>query len=87
MIQCNQDKGKEVKIMERKEEKRLAVVLGEFTGQVISCFITVGFIYWGWTVLAPHLNAPLFTYWEVFAIRMAVSSVMAIFWQKKGIKN
>ena len=83
MIQCNQDKGKEVKIMENKE-KSLAVVLGEFTGVVLSWFITAGFIYWGWTVVAPHLNAPLFTYWEVFAIRMAVSSLMAIFWQKRG---
>ncbi len=69
--------------MENKEEKRLAVVLGEFTGVVLSWFITTGFIYWGWTVLAPHLNAPLFTYWEMFAIRMAVSCVMKICWQRK----
>ena len=83
MIQCNQDKGKEVKIMENKEDKRLAEVLGELTGTIINWFLTAGFIYWGWTVLAPHLNAPLFTYWEVFAIRMALSSLVAILWQRK----
>lgn len=70
--------------MEKREEaKRLAAILGEITGIIIRWFITAGFIYWGWTVLAPHLNAPLLTYWEVFAIRMAVSSLMTIFWQRK----
>ena len=72
--------------MEKKEEKTLVVLLGEFVGQIIKWLITAGFIYWGWTVLAPHLNAPLFTYWEVFAIRMAFSSVMVIFWQR-GVEN
>lgn len=83
MIQCNQDKGKEVKIMGKTEEKTLSAVLGALFGTIICWFISAGFIYWGWTVLAPHLNAPLFTYWEVFAIRMAVSSLMTIFWQRK----
>lgn len=66
-----------------EKEKTLTVLLGDLVGVIIKWFITAGFIYWGWTVLAPHLNAPLFTYWEVFAIRMAFSNVMALFWQRK----
>jgi hypothetical protein len=69
--------------MENREDKRLAEVLGELTGTIINWFLTAGFIYWGWTIVAPHLNAPLFTYWEVFAIRMALSSLVAILWQRK----
>ena len=45
-------------------------------------FISALFIWWGWNVLAPHLNAPLFNYWEVFAMRMALSYIVGIFWQK-----
>ena len=45
-------------------------------------FISALFIWWGWNVLAPHLNAPLFDYWEVFAMRMALSSIVGILWQK-----
>ena len=44
--------------------------------------VSTAFILWGWSVIAPHLNAPMFTYWEVFAMRMALSHVMAILWQK-----
>ena len=44
--------------------------------------VSTAFILWGWSVAAPHLNAPMFTYWEVFAMRMALSHVMAILWQK-----
>ena len=69
--------------MENKEKKLTITLLGEAAGNVVWWFITAYFIYWGWTVLAPHLNAPLFTYWEVFAIRMALSSLMGILWQRK----
>lgn len=83
MIQCNQDKGKEVETMENKEEKKVPELLGDLIGTILNWFLTAGFIYWGWTVVAPHLNAPMFTYWEVFAIRMALFSLMTIIWQRK----
>lgn len=70
--------------MEDKKEKSGAELLGNLTGIVLSWFVSAGFIYWGWTILAPHLNAPMFSFWEVFAIRMAFSSVMKIFWQRVG---
>ena len=52
------------------------------TGKAATWFISAAFIMWGWNVIAPHVNAPLFSYWEVFAIRMGLSYLMAIFWQK-----
>jgi TRAP-type C4-dicarboxylate transport system permease small subunit len=58
--------------------KNLAVIFVK----ICVYFISALFIWWGWNVLAPHLNAPLFNYWEVFAMRMAFSSIAGIFWQK-----
>lgn len=53
---------------------------GAFISDILSWFITAGFIMWGWNVFASHFNLPTFTYWEVFAMRMAFSSIMKIFW-------
>lgn len=50
--------------------------------KVCTYFISALFIWWGWNVLAPHLNAPLFDYWEIFAMRMALTYVVSILWQK-----
>lgn len=51
---------------------------------IIVWFISAGFIMWGWNTLAPHINCPLFTYWEIFAMRMGLSFFMSIIWQKKN---
>ena len=53
--------------------------IGKIVGKGIGWFLSAGLIYWGWTVIAPHLNAPEFTYWEIFAIRMALGSIIAMF--------
>jgi hypothetical protein len=34
---------------------------------------------WGWNTLAPYINCPVFTYWEIFAMRMGLSYVIQIF--------
>ena len=47
-------------------------------------FISAAFIMWGWNTLAPHLNCPQFTYWEIFAMRMALSYIAKILWQKEN---
>ena len=52
---------------------------GLFVGAVVKLLISAGFIYWGWTVLAPHLNAPEFGYWEILALRTALGSAVNIF--------
>ena len=45
-------------------------------------FIASAFIMWGWNILAPHLNAPLFTYWEIFIMRIGFANLMKTFWQR-----
>lgn len=56
--------------------------LAKIFAKVCTYFISALFIWWGWNVLAPHLNAPLFDYWEIFAMRMALTYVVSILWQK-----
>ena len=62
--------------------KSIAHVLGAIVGKVASWLISTAFILWGWNTLAPHLNAPLFSFWEAFAIRMAFTQITGILWQK-----
>ena len=54
-------------------------IIGNFIGKIGFYFLTGAFLYWGWNVVAPHLNAPLFTYWEMMAIRMAIGSLVRMF--------
>lgn len=49
---------------------------------IANWFVSTGFIMWGWNTVAPHLNAPLFNYWEIFAMRMALSHITKILHQK-----
>jgi hypothetical protein len=52
--------------------------ISNIIARVCTWFLSTAFILWGWNVLAPHLNAPLFDYWEIFAMRMAFSSFCSI---------
>lgn len=52
---------------------------------VIGWFVSSAFIMWGWNTLAPYINCPPLSYWEIFAIRMALSYTLAIF--VKSIKK
>lgn len=45
-------------------------------------FVTAAFIWWGWNIFAWHFNLPQFEYMEIFAMRMALTSIMKIFWQR-----
>lgn len=61
--------------------------LGTIVGRVAVWFISAAFIWWGWNVFAWHFNLPQFEYMEVFAMRMALSQLMMIFWQITGRKG
>ena len=43
-------------------------VFGTIAGWCVGWFLCAALLMWGWGVVAPHLNAPLFSYWECFAI-------------------
>ena len=68
------------------ENTKFAEVLSAFVGKVLYWLTSTAFILWGWNILAPHLNAPLFSFWEMFAIRMAFTHFTSILWQKAGPK-
>ena len=61
--------------------------LGTIVGKIAGWFISAAFIWWGWNVFAWHFNLPQFGYMEVFAMRMAFSHLMVIFWQITGRKG
>ena len=61
--------------------------LGTIVGKIAVWFISAAFIWWGWNVFAWHFNLPQFEYMEVFAMRMALSQLMMIFWQITGRKG
>lgn len=71
------------------ESKKMTAgqALGTIVGRVAVWFISAAFIWWGWNVFAWHFNLPQFEYMEVFAMRMALSHLMVIFWQITGRKG
>jgi hypothetical protein len=70
--------------MKNTTEKKVSESISELLASIIIWFISAGFIMWGWNTLAPHINFPIFTYWEIFAMRMGLSFFMSIIWQKKN---
>lgn len=70
--------------MNNNTEKKVSTSIAELFAAIVIWFISAGFIMWGWNTLAPHINCPLFTYWEIFAMRMGLSFFMSIIWQKKN---
>ena len=59
----------------------VAQALGTIVGKIAVWFISAAFIWWGWNIFAWHFNLPQFEYMEVFAMQMALSQLMMIFWQ------
>lgn len=60
------------------EKKTLTEQICELVGRTGGWFFTALLIWWGWNILAPHINCPLFGYWEIFAMRMMLSSITKI---------
>ena len=69
------------------EKMTIAQALGTIVGKIAVWFISAAFIWWGWNIFAWHFNLPQFEYMEVFAMRMALSQLMVIFWQITGRKG
>ena len=65
-----------------KNEKSISDKITDMLSTIVKWFISSAFIMWGWNVLAPHINAPQFGYWEIFAMRMGLTYFMNIMWQR-----
>lgn len=68
--------------MEKTRTEEISYKIGKLLATIAIWFISAGFIMWGWNTIAPHLNCPQFSFIEIFAMRMGLSQVMAIIWQK-----
>ena len=51
-----------------KKEMSAGKIVGTILGTIGGWCICAALLMLGWNVIAPHLNAPLFTYWEWVAI-------------------
>ena len=69
--------------MKNTTKNKISITIAPLLSAIVIWFISAGFIMWGWNTLAPHINYPLFSYWEIFAMRMGLSFFMSIIWQKK----
>ena len=49
--------------------------VAEIAGTILGWCICAALLMWGWGVVAPHLNAPLFSYWECFAIYCGLRTI------------
>lgn len=61
---------------------KFSEILSTIIAQVGTWFMSAAFIMWGWNTIAPYLNAPTFNYWEIFAMRMGLTYLMGILWQR-----
>ena len=67
--------------------KDIAFKIGYLTGTIAYRLIASGFLMWGWNTIAPHLNAPTFSYWETFAIYMGLNALVVIFRKTRWLKK
>ena len=56
--------------------------IGKILYTVGKWFATAALIWWGWNIFAWHFDLPQFEYMEIFAMRMALTGIMKIFWQR-----
>lgn len=67
--------------------KSIAFKIGYLTGTIAYRLIAAGFLMWGWNTIAPHLNAPTFSYWETFAIYMGLNALAKVFRKTRWLKK
>ena len=57
------------------DREKMASALSEIFAYVYLILLRGLFAYSAWNILAPHLNAPLFTFWEATLIVLAFRNV------------
>ena len=55
---------------------KIAEIMGNIVGRILVLFISAGLILWAWDKVAvPYFNAPILTYWEMVAVRVALGTL------------
>ena len=60
-------------------KRKIKQIIFEMIKHISFWLISTIFIWCGWNVFVWHFNLPQFNYLEVFAMRMALSYIIAIF--------
>ncbi len=58
------------------EKKSTRDSIIELVTTVVVLFLEVLFVFGAWSILAPHLNAPLFTYWQTMLFLLAFRAII-----------
>ena len=53
---------------ELKTAETVGDTCGILVGALLGWFVAPALLLWSWGIVAPHLNVPLFGYWEMFGI-------------------
>ena len=69
-----------IKVKNNGDKMVWSIALGSIAGLFIAPLILL----WAWGVVAPHLNAPLFGYWEMFAIHLGLHTIGLALFKQKG---
>lgn len=71
-------------MFESKSDK-IAEVVGQIIGKITALFLKALLIFIGLNILRKYgVSIPLFSYWEVFLLRMALGSLYPNYDQKKS---
>lgn len=65
----------------------MKTIITSVVSKIMIWFASALFIWWGWNIFAWHFNLPQFSYMEIFAMRMALSWICYILWQKGSNKD
>lgn len=57
---------------ELKTAETVGDILGTIVWALVCWLVAPALLLWGWGIVAPHLNAPLFGYWEMFGIYLGL---------------
>lgn len=62
--------------------EELRDILEKFVEKVVLLFLRALFMWLAWRVVAPHLNAYMFGYWEMMLIQLGLLQLGAILFKK-----
>lgn len=63
----------------------ISKALGQLVGQVVLWFLSAWFLQMGFNTVGalwPSLGLPVVTFWQVFWVRMGLSTLTKVLWQK-----
>ena len=70
-----------------KEEMSIAKILGIILCTIGGLCIRAALLMWSWNIIAPHFDAPIFTYWEWIVIYYDLRIIGNALFKKNNTKD